>query len=57
MPEQNLDVKTSGWEHLKNLDIPKMKEAITKILIGEDYAHLKIQLKAVMGKRNELLLS
>ena len=53
LPEQNLDVKTAGWEHLKDLDIPKMSGAVPRILIREDYAHLKVQIKAVMGKRNE----
>ena len=53
LPQQNLDVKTAGWEYLKDLDIPKMSGAVLRILIGEDYAHLKVQLKAVMGKRNE----
>lgn len=50
MPGQSMTVDPKKWPHLKNLEIPKLRNAIPSIMIGEDNVHLKRTLKQVTGR-------
>ena len=48
LSSQPMDMEIENWDHLRNLDLPNTAEVTPEILIGEEYATLKVALKVII---------
>ena len=53
LPCQPVEMDITECVHLKNMDLPDTAGVTLEIIIGEDYTHVKIPLKVVIGKTHE----
>ena len=53
LPCQPVATDISKLSHLKDDDLSETGGVVPEILVGEDYMHVKIALKVVVGKKNE----
>ena len=53
LPCQPVEMDITECVDLKNMDLPDIAGVTPEIMIGEDYTHVKIPLKVVIGKTHE----